>query len=326
MLGITPALIMPLPQGSWAAWQLHRIDYYLHYLSITSDGMRCVDGLTKALTSLLSPHHQGSDEAEEQELVRLAASANGAIRKLPEYRLALQELTHRSVQGVACDTSQSLLHEKDAVKSAEAGQFLLAARQFTRSLGYVDEIQHPQRASICLTNRALCLLQLQQHSNAAEDCLAALKVYESFARAHFLCALALQQLQQYTAAEGHACGAAAAATAAHLPSSAAHDAARLLADIQKSASSTATKSQSQAPASDANRSEPCLTLPLLEVRDTASEGRTLCMGGCEGAKAGDLLMREEACTAIVMRQHRKAVRSNPYTCVPFLPPTTSRTA
>ena len=270
-----------------------------------------MDGLAKVLTSHLNPQAflQGSSEAEEQKLVYLADSANRAIRNLPEYRLALQELTHHSVQGVACETSQSLLHEKDAVKSAEAGSFLLAARQFTRSLGCIDETQHRQRASTCLVNRALCLLQLQQHRRAAEDCMAALKLDESLARAHFLCAVALQQLQQYAAAERHAHSAAAAATAAHVPSSAVRDAASLLADIQASASSTATGPHNEPSVPDAIRSELCTSLPLLEVRNTESEGRTLCMGGREDAKAGDLLMQEDACAAVVMRQHRKAVSS-----------------
>lgn len=273
--------------------------------------MRCAEVLTTVLSSHLSPEafFQGSSEADEQELRNLAASAEKFIKRLPEYVFALQDLKQRGVRGVACDITQSLLHEKDAVKGAEQGDFLLAARQFTTSLAFIDERQHPKRASTCFANRALCLLQLQQHSNAAEDCLAALTVHSDSARAHFLRAVALQRLQQYTEAERHARSAASSEVVERLPPSAAHDAARLLADLQKLAHSAAAGLQGRPSTPDAVKAEPCTSMPSLEVRQTVAEGRTLCMKSTEGAEAGAILMQEVACSAVVMKQHRKAVRS-----------------
>ena len=272
--------------------------------------MRCIDGLVQALATQVTPPAfvQGSHADDEHKLVHLATSAERAIITLREFKDAVQDLTQLGVQEVACNTSQSLVHREDALKRAGEGDFVTAARQYTRSLACIDEIRHPRDASTCLTNRALCLLQLQKHSNVADDCLAALKLQPSVARSHFLGAISFKRLQQYTEAEKHAHSAALAAKAERLPTSAAHDAARLLADIRTCVNGTAVRTQSQASATDAIRSEPCSSMPVLEVRDTASEGRTLCMGSRGGPKAGDIIMQEDACAAVVMKSNRKAVR------------------
>ena len=271
-----------------------------------------IDSLTKGLVSCLSPKaffQSRSTDGDQEDLTRLAALAGKALSSFPAYSLALRDLTQRNVQEVACEFSQSVFHKQDAVKCADRGEFAPAARLFTDSLACINETEHPHRASICFTNRAFCLLQLQQYSNAAEDCLAALKLHHSSARAHFLRAVALKQLQQYAEAQEHACSAASAAKAEGLPSSAVHDASRVLADIQKLADSTAARLHNQASLPGASTSEPCITMPSLEIRDTASEGRALCMGSQEGAAAGALLMQENPCASTVMKQHRKAVSS-----------------
>lgn len=271
-----------------------------------------IDSLATSLISCLSPQaffQSSSSHGDQDDLTCLAALAGKALSSFPAYSLALRDLTQRNVHGVACDFSQSVFHTQDAVKCADKGDFAPAARLFTDSLACIDETEHAKETSICFTNRAFCLLQLQQYTNAAEDCLAALKLHHSNARAHFLRAIALKHLQQYAEAHKHACSAASAAKAEGLPSSAVHDASRILAHVQKLANSTAARLHSQASLPGASTSEPCITMPSLEIRDTASEGRALCMGSQEGAKAGALLMHENPCASTVMKQHRKAVSS-----------------
>ena len=268
-----------------------------------------IDGIARQLDSRLGstafPCKDSGDLSKASH--RLATLAEKALNESPEYIAALRDLIACGVQGAACDIIQARAHKEQAAEQARKGNFKLAACLLTKALAFTHERQHRKEASTCLINRAICLLQLELHKHAAEDCLAALELRSSIAKAHFLRALALKELQQYSEGIQHAHAAAPAADAEKLPASASHDAARLLANMQALAGSSVAGAKAPAvPIQSATES--CVSVPALEVRDTASEGRALCMGSQESANAGALLMQEGACVSAVTKQHRKAVR------------------
>jgi tetratricopeptide (TPR) repeat protein len=268
-----------------------------------------IDGIARQLDSRLGstafPYEDSGDLSKT--LHRLATLAEKTLNKSPDYIAALRDLIACGVQGAACDIIQARAHKEQAAEQARKGDFKLAACLLTKALAFTHEQQHPKEASTCLINRAICLLQLELHKHAAEDCLAALQLRYSIAKAHFLRALALKELQQYSEGIQHAHAAAPAADTEKLPASASHDAARLLASMEALTGSPVPGAKPPA-VTIQSAAESCDSLPALEVRDTASEGRALCMGSQESAKAGALLMQEDACVSAVTKQHRKAVR------------------
>ena len=271
-----------------------------------------IDALASALASRLTPQAFARDAPsnEDRYLRCIANSAQAVLGDVPAFHLAVADLTQWSVAGVACDLSLALHHKAHAGDFANRRDFLSAARVLTKTLTLTDESAHASEAGICYTSRAICLLQLGWHARAAEDCAAALKLNGCNAKAHFLCAVALRELQQHSAALQHAQAAVNSSQSSKLPADAIQDAKRLLADCQALSDSSEAGCQSHQPAQRAKtEAEPLSTVPRLEVIETAQEGRALCMGEQEGAKAGALLMREDAVVSTTVKKRRKQVTS-----------------
>ena len=271
-----------------------------------------IDALASALASRLTPQAFARDAPsnEDRYLRCIANSAQAVLGDLPAFHLAVADLTQRSVAGVACDLSLALHHKAHAGDFANRRDFLSAARVLTKTLALIDEVGHASETGICCTNRAICLLQLGRHASAAEDCAAALKLNGCNAKAHFLRAVALKELQQHSTALQHAHAAVSCPQSGKLPADAIQDAERLLADCQALADPSEAGCQSHQPAQTAEaEAEPCNTLPRLEIRQTAREGRALCMREQEGAEAGALLMKEDAVVSTAVKSRRKQVTS-----------------
>ena len=273
-------------------------------------------GMIDALVSALASRFTSSDLArdastdEDHYLNCIAHSAKAVLSDLPAFSSALSDLTQHGVGGVACDLSLALHQKVHARGFAGRRDFSSAARALTKNLALIDEAAHASEAGICFTSRAICLLQLGWHASAADDCAAALKLNGCNAKAHFLCAVALKELQQHSAALQHAQAAVSSPQSGKLPADATQDAKRLLADCQALSDSSEAGCQSHQPAQRAKtEAEPLSTAPRLEIIETAQEGRALCMGEQEGAKAGALLMREDAVVSTTVKKRRKQVTS-----------------
>ena len=269
-----------------------------------------IGALGLALASRLTSPAFARDAStnEDQYLKCIANSAKAVLSDLPAFSLALADLTQRTTAGVACDPSLALPQKAHAGGLANRGDFSSAAQALTKTLALIDETAHASVAGICYTNRAICLLQLGWHASAAEDCAAALKLNGCNAKAHFLRAIALKELQQHGAALRHAQAAVSSPQSGKLPAADLQDAKRLLADCQARADPSEAGYQSHQPAQTAKtEAEPSKALPSLEIRETAREGRALCMGEQEGAEAGALLMKEEAVVSTAVKKRRKQV-------------------
>ena len=268
------------------------------------------DILASALASRLTSPAFARDASNDVDhyLKYIANSAQDVLDDVQAFSSALADLSRRDVAGVACDLSLALPQKAHAGGLANRGDFPNAARALTEALALTDEAAHAREAGICYTNRAICLLQLGWHASAAEDCAAALKLNSCNAKAHFLRAIALKELQQHNSAIQHAQAAVSSPQSSKLPAADFQNAKRLLADCQALAHPAEAGTQSHHPAQRAKaEAESRTTLPSLEIRETAREGRTLCMGEQEGAEAGALLMREEALVSTAVKQRRKQV-------------------
>ena len=271
-----------------------------------------IDALVSALASRLTSSDLARDASTDEDhyLNCIAHSAKAVLSDLPAFSSALSDLTQHGFAAVACDLSLALHQKVHARGFATRRDFSSAARALTKTLALIDEAAHASEAGICYTSRAICLLQLGWHASAADDCAAALKLNGCNAKAHFLCAVALKELQQHSAALQHAQAAGNSSQSSKLPADAIQDAKRLLADCQALAHPLEAGHHSRQPAQAAEaEAEPCNTLPRLEIRERVQEGRALCMGGQEGAEAGALLMKEDAVVSTAVKKRRKQVTS-----------------
>ena len=269
-----------------------------------------IDALGSALASRLTASELARDSStdEDRYLTCIAQSAKAVLDDLPAFSLALTDLTQRGVDGVACDLSLALQQKISVRDFANRRDFSSAAQALTKTLALIDEAAHASEAGFCYTSRAICLLQLGWHASAAEDCAAALKLNGCNAKAHFLRAVALKQLQQHNAALQHAQAAVSSSQSSKLPAANLQDVNRLLADCHALADPLEAGCQSHQPAErPTTEAEPCTILPRLEIRDTVQEGRALCMGEQGGAEAGALLMQEEPVVSTAVKQRRKQV-------------------
>ena len=271
-----------------------------------------IDALVSALASRITPSDLARDASNDEDhyLNCIAHLAKAVLSDVPAFSSALSDLTQHGIAGVACDLSLAFHQKAHARGFANRRDFSSAARALTKNLALIDEAAHASEAGICYTSRAICLLQLGWHASAAEDCAAALKLNRGNAKAHFLRAVALKELQQHSAALQHAQAAVSSPQSCKLPADAIQDAKRLLADCQTLADPSEAIHQSHQPAQRAKiEAEPCNTLPRLEIVEIAQEGRALCMGEQEGTEAGALLMKEDAVVSTTVKKRRKQVTS-----------------
>lgn len=283
-----------------------------HDKNCPGNDLGMIDALVSALASRLTSSDLARDASTDEDhyLNCIAHSAKAVLSDLPAFSSALSDLTQHGVAGVACDLSLALHQKVHARGCANRRDFSSAARALTKILALIDEAAHASETGLCYTSRAICLLQLGWHASAAEDCAAALKLNGCNPKAHFLCAVALKELQQHSAALQHAQAAVSNSQSSKLPAANIQDANRLLADCQALADTLEANHQSHQPAQRATgEAEPCNTLPRLEIIETAQEGRALCMGEQEGTEAGVLLMKEDAVVSTAVKKRRKQVTS-----------------
>ncbi len=212
----------------------------------------------------------------------------------------LNDLTNRAVSGARCCVDTVRVEQLKGLHAFREHNITTAAECFTRALAFLDEskAQFSTVAAELYSSRALCLIWLERQAHAVQDCDLALNHKPDSDTAHFRKAVALSKLGRLHEAVQHA-------RSAHdiSQSSGAHnvgqDAARFMHDLeQRVASSVFQGSTPKQPQFSARN-------PMLEVRETASEGRALALADQQRAEAGALLLAEEACVFTVCKSHRR---------------------
>jgi tetratricopeptide (TPR) repeat protein len=244
-----------------------------------------------------------SRENESDYFRRLISALD--LSRNEQYFELLSDLRDLAVSGACCCIDTVRDEHLKGLSAFRKNDYSRAAERFTEALAFTDEraLDSNTLTAELYNSRALCLIWLGHQGHAVADCNLALQYTPSSDTAHFRKAVALNKLGRLHEAIPHARNALeiSQSSGAH---NAGQDAARLLQDMQEGVALSTIKASGE----PQPHTSTCSALPVLEVKQTASEGRALALADHQGAEAGAVLLTEEACMSTVCKAYRRQVR------------------